>query len=278
MRSPNTPTIRVLTTPHAPIAAIIARYPLHVQPKNTQAPSPSAVPQRWSHVLKWNLRTGTLTPGAWTSLHLKPTDCFLSDDGTYLKYTATGPLDGPFSKSEGGATTISVLPFLAALTDITDHSPLHGSIPGKHALHPTKQAALHALFENPPNPTPSISPELLSKLNIPDLPPNPHATLTTIPCSNFQLATVQPTPNHILSSNFYLVTRDPPHTAIPLPTITWATPASANTLAAATNSGHLQLLTIAADGTISTAQSHDLTTLTPNPTPPPHSATIPSTQ
>lgn len=278
MPPPNTPTIRVLTAPHAPIAAVIARYPIHIQPKSNQAPSPSAVPHRWSHILKWNLHTGTLTPGAWTTLHLKPTDCFLSDDGTYLKYTATGPLDGPFSKGEGGATAISLLPFLAALTDITDHSSLRASTPSKHALPPTQQAALHALFVNPPKPTPSISPERLATLHIPNLPPDPKATLSTIPRSNFQLATIEPIPNHNLTSNFYLVSGDPPRTTIPLPNITWATPSSPNTLAAATNSGHLQLLTIATDGTISTAQSHDLTMLVPNPTPPPHSATNPSTQ
>lgn len=108
--------------------------------------------QRWTHLMKLNLRTLTLVHGTWTTLELTRGLCEIAENGKFWRYHARRA--GNASRGTGrlfphdtGGLTIARVPWLAALTDVEQCGVKCGSaIPGDAALSQASQQKLHALF------------------------------------------------------------------------------------------------------------------------------------
>lgn len=91
------PRLFVITAKDAPVAVVLRR-------------GPSA----WTHVLRWDLRTDTFTPGAWFHGRIFAEKCDLSADGSLFVYAAyKGSREG--SPYTGSWTAVSRPPWLHAL-------------------------------------------------------------------------------------------------------------------------------------------------------------------
>lgn len=109
----------------------------------------------WLHVLAWNLGSGELTPGAWTTKQFRPRYCRLSVCGRFFLYTASdagrrwdpATRERPFAGEDGGGTAISRLPWLSALTRIHSRGLYVDPMVGKHTLTLLEEDALFAKFE-----------------------------------------------------------------------------------------------------------------------------------
>ncbi len=109
----------------------------------------------WEHVMAWNLGSGELTHGAWTTKRLRRSQTRLSPCGRFFLYTAQdggkswhpATRERPFAGEDGGGTAISRLPWLAALTRIHSRGLYTDPTVGKHTLSLLEEDALFAKFE-----------------------------------------------------------------------------------------------------------------------------------
>lgn len=109
----------------------------------------------WQHVMAWNLGSGELKAGAWTTKQFRPGLCRLSPCGRFFLYTAhdagkswnPATRERPFAGEDGGGTAISRLPWLSALTRIHSRGLYVDPMVGKHTLSLLEEDALFAKFE-----------------------------------------------------------------------------------------------------------------------------------
>ena len=109
----------------------------------------------WEHLMAWNLGSGELTHGAWTTKRLRRRYTRLSPCGRFFLYTAQdggkswhpATRERVFAAEDGGGTAISRLPWLAALTRVHCRGMYASPIAGKHTLSAAEEAALFAKFE-----------------------------------------------------------------------------------------------------------------------------------
>ncbi len=109
----------------------------------------------WEHVMAWNLGSGELTHGAWTTKRLRRSHTRLSPCGRFFLYTAQdggkswqpATRERVFAAEDGGGTAISRLPWLAALTRVHSRAIYSSAVAGKHTLSAAEEAALFAKFE-----------------------------------------------------------------------------------------------------------------------------------
>lgn len=109
----------------------------------------------WEHVMAWNLGSGELTHGAWTTKRLRRRYTRLSPCGRFFLYTAQdggkqwhpATRERVFAAEDGGGTAISRLPWLSALTRIHSRGMFAAPAAGKHTLSAAEEAALFAKFD-----------------------------------------------------------------------------------------------------------------------------------
>lgn len=100
-RPASTPRMYGILATKAPIALIFRRGP-----------------SRWFHLLRWRLDTGILEPGVWVAKKLFPRRCDLSADGELLLYYIAGGFEGGYRVLGG----ISRTPWLRPLAKWDEHA------------------------------------------------------------------------------------------------------------------------------------------------------------
>lgn len=243
--------------------------------------------ERWTCVLRWYWKSGKVEEGAWTKLDVVASHCRLSKNGEFLLYHARGPVGGPFCTVDGGARTISRLPWLAALTDIQPWG-LAGDSPSKHGLKPMSQEKLWQMFES------DLSPHLLepfmewetvdvSNGALPGVAPR-HAFVwalaTNIPSSDVSLIVVADSanPNETWSVwrddlRFFVTADRGERRVLELQGVRWATPMKDRQLLVATADAELGVIQFKRHDELlampTLEKSASLANLTPNPGPAP---------
>ncbi len=283
MKSPATPPRLWCTAARdAPIAAVIARLPS---------------PSRWTCILRWDLKSGRLESGAWTTLRFKDRTCRLSPDGRFFLYFASGPLHGPFRADTGGGAAISRLPWLAALTDIRPGC-IAGGGPSRHALETDSQARLWTIFSEArwyfrTEDWPAHYGDAWQRID-----ERPYATQLAspgasgrglrvaacdIPGRGLRLILVS-AKDYLNDSSgrrqrIFLESKRDSGVCRLLPDVYWAQPRASGTILASTITGRLQELKLKDRGNANTPikllQDHDLTRLRHTPAPAPAWATAP---
>ncbi len=266
--NPGPPRIWCTAAAEAPIVAVIARF---------------GGKPRWTCILRWNWKTGTVDEGSWTRLDVLGHRCALSRDGEYFLYYAKGGSLGPFSPRSGGAATISRLPWLTALTDAENHLPAGGG-PTRDALEKDQQERLWRLFDPWPIyirdedwPAP-LGTDWKRVANLDAL--RAHfgagrrlriAATASIPRSSLSLLAVVTTRGAQYSVfgheiRFHLARGDDAMPQTHLEGVRWARPTDDGRLLVATDAGSLEMRTIdAAAGSTAIAWQRDLSAMNPNP-------------
>lgn len=236
-------------------------------------------PTRWTCILKWDIRKATLTVGSWTRMRIKIAACRVSRDAEWWEYSAEGRLNSPFDPRHGGGSAIARTPWLAALTDIKDGRGAQSL--SKDALRPDEQQALRALIdESQPlihrSPWQIADSKLYSPARIPWSSRNRRirvVAVAPIPSSTLQFVSVSDrfrrTDGHREHRRLFIESSPHGPSIRELPNFTWVLPLRNETFAASTTGGTLQCLRLTQPNSTETRfreeQSHDLTSLKPNP-------------
>ncbi len=245
---------------------------------------------RWTHVALWRPSSrgpGALEHGAWTTLRIISHRCRVDADAEFWCYHAKDaggrwddPEAGPFYATNAGGSAVARVPWVSALVFKqlpSTHAFFDMRLKGPHLLSKDEQATLAARFcsdeparhwflDQQPGwyevgvsmPMEILLPGHDRFVQRADKSP---ALIASIPQERFS-----PT----RSRSFSLITKGG---VVPLSGVVWARLTTGGWLHLATSSGRLQVCRADADsGRLTITGEHDLSTLRPDPSPPPKAA------